>query len=112
DLLDEAAILDEFAPHCVGCPANLAGKAYGCVGYINYPISNEAEIWLLEQLPDVRDPMLFIMLIRGIQEIGYSGQEARRLRNEVGMFFQNPDTLARRYTEMNVTTDILFEMTF
>lgn len=112
DLLQEAAILDEFAHHCQGCPANLTGKAYGCVGYINYPITTKGEVWLLEQLPSVADPILFIMLVRGIQEIGYSGQEARRLRDEPGVYFQNVDTLARRYTEMDVTADILFEMTF
>ena len=113
EVLEEVAVLNEWADVCLNnCPANITGKPYGCIGHINYPISNKGEVWLLEQLPSVADPVLFLMLIRGIQEIGYSGVEARQLRDQVGIYFQNPDTLARRYSELDVTTDILFEMTF
>ncbi|MCB9437585.1 MAG: hypothetical protein H6673_11435 [Anaerolineales bacterium] len=111
-VMQEAEILDELAPHCSGCPANLTGKPYGCVGYINYPISNNAEMWLLHQLPDATDPVLFLMFHRSIKEFGYTGAAARQLRDQVGVFFDNPDTLARRYTQLDVTTDVLFEMSF
>lgn len=111
-VMQEAQILDELSIHCEGCPANLTGKPYGCIGYINYPIANEAEVWLLQQLPSVAEPILFLMLQRGVKEFGYTSAAARQLRDQVGTFFENPDTLARRYAEMDVTTDILFEMTF
>lgn len=112
DLIDQATVLDDFQAECDGCPANRTGQPFGCIGYINYPIANEAEIWLLEQLPSENDPVLFLMLMRGITEFGYTGESARTLRDQVGVYFANPDTLARRYAEMDVTTDVLFEMTF
>ncbi|NDJ86659.1 MAG: hypothetical protein GYB66_12295 [Chloroflexi bacterium] len=112
EVLDEAAILDELEHHCVGCPANAAGRPYGCLGTISYPISREAEIWLLEQLPGIAEPILFLMLMRGVQEFGYTGDQARELRDYEGIYFEASDTLARRYAEMDVTADVLFEMTF
>ncbi len=112
DLIDNAAILRDFQADCVDCPANRTNQPFGCIGYLNYPIANEAEIWLLEQLPSENDPVLFLMLTRGISEFGYTGEAARALRDQVGIYFNNPDTLARRYAEMDVTTDVLFEMMF
>ncbi len=112
DLLAEAAVLDEWAGHCTYCPANLTDSPYGCVGYVNYPILRQSEIWWLEQLPTFAQPVLFLMLIRGVQEFGYTGQSARELRDRVGVYFENPDTLARRYAQIDVTADVLFEMTF
>lgn len=112
DLIDHAAVLSDFQAECIGCPANRTEQPFGCFGYLNYPIANEAEIWLLEQLPSESDPVLFLMLMRGISEFGYTGETARTLRDQVGVYFANPDTLARRYAEMDVTTDVVFEMTF
>lgn len=111
-VMQEAQILDDLAIHCEGCPANLTGKPYGCVGYINYPIANNAEIWLLHQLPSVAEPVLFLMFRRGLKEFGYTGNAARQLRDQLGVYFENPDTLARRYSDLDVTTDVLFEMIF
>lgn len=112
DALDEAAIVDRLAQDYQSCEAAEVLAFYECFGSLNYPLANRAEIWLLEQLPGIEDPMLFLMLMRGVQEFGYTGQAARELRNNVGVYFQNPDTLARRYAELDVTTDVLFEMTF
>lgn len=112
DAIDRSAILDELARDYHECDTLEFASFYECFGSITYPIENNTEIWLLEQLPGVDSPILFLMLMRGVQEFGYTGHEARKLRDNVGVFFQNPDTLARRYAEMDVTTDVLFEMTF
>jgi hypothetical protein len=112
DALDRAAVLDDIARQYAECDTLKFASFYECFGSINYPIENDTEIWLLEQLPGVESPILFLMLMRGVQEFGYTGEAARALRDNVGVYFQNPDTLARRYAEMDVTTDVLFEMTF
>lgn len=112
DAFERFKQLDAVAAAYDACTAFKMGGFLDNFGAINYPIGNRAEIWLLEQLPGVEDPLLFLMLMRTVQEFGYTGDETRRIRDQVGVYFQNPDTLARRYTEMDVTTDILFEMTF
>ena len=52
-MLDLAAQLDPLEQHCAGCPANVSGRPFGCVGAIQYPITAAAERWLLDQLPDI-----------------------------------------------------------
>ena len=110
--LDEAKVLDEIAQKFSECSDAETLQFYDCFGSINYPLQNRGEIWLLEQLPGIESPVMFLMLVRGVQEFGYTGDAARELRNNVGVYFQNPDTLARRYSEMDVTTDVMFEMMF
>jgi hypothetical protein len=111
-LMDSAAELQTLSQYCEGCPANRAGKAFGCVGYINYPISRQAEIWMLKQLPGPEYPVLFLMLQKGVTEFGYTGATARGLRDQRGVFFETMDTLGRQFPEFTITTDSLFEMTF
>lgn len=113
DLIQAANELDDVAHYCKDCPANAHSRPFGCIGYLNYPISTQAEVWLLQQLPSPNDdPLLFLMLKKGIEEFGYSGDKPRELRNQVGVFFENPDTLGRQYPELTVTTDQIFEMMF
>ena len=112
DAFERAKVLDDVARTYADCDELGFADFFGCFGSVNYPIANKAEIWMLEQLPGVESPVLFLMLMRGVQEFGYTGNAARELRNQVGVYFQNPDTLARRYAEMDVTTDVLFEMIF
>lgn len=112
---DAIARVDQLAPIIAAydtCQDFKLGSFHDCFGALNYPISNKAELWLLEQLPGVEDPVLFLMLMRTVQEFGYTGQQTRDIRDQVGVFFQNPDTFARRYAEMDVTTDVVFEMMF
>lgn len=112
EALDRAAPLEGIARQYADCDQLQFATFEECFGSINYPLENKTELWLLEQLPGVESPILFLMLMRGVQEFGYTGNVARELRDNVGVFFENPDTLARRYAEMDVTTDVLFEMTF
>lgn len=43
--------LRPLAFHCVRCPANHPGRAFGCFGMVQCPISQEAEEWLVDLLP-------------------------------------------------------------
>jgi hypothetical protein len=43
--------LRPLAFHCVRCPANHAGREFGCYEALQLPVSAEAEEWLMELLP-------------------------------------------------------------
>jgi hypothetical protein len=114
--LDELARLwkelEGFEDYCQNCPANRAGKAFGCIGSINYPISGRAEVWMLSRLPSPDDPIPFLLLQQG-REMGNTGESAEGLReNHPGVFFQSPEVVARKYDEFVVTGEQLFELMF
>jgi hypothetical protein len=113
EALDQAKELSEVAPHCVGCPANRTNQPFGCITTINFPISENGEIWLLRQLPQSGSPLVHF-LQRGINEYGYDGETARPLRKQEEVYFESDEALGRPYVDQNliVTTDMLFEMMF
>lgn len=86
DLLDEANDLDPLAGHCAGCPANVVGTAFGCMNFIQYPLSLAAERWLLDRLPGIDEPLMFLLLKQGVQELGYDGAMVAPLRGNANIF--------------------------
>lgn len=111
DLLDRAAELDPLAGHCAGCPANLTGHPFGCIGQINYPISDRAEAWLLDQLPSIEQPLIWLLLREGSQKLGYDGSLTRQLRAS-GHYFEERRLRGRDLTEFVFSADQVFEMLF
>ncbi len=119
DLLDHAAALDVHAHHCSACPANRSGSPFGCMGFIQYPISAQTEAWLLDRLPVPDEPLVWLLLKQGIQRLGYDGSFVRALReldkqNEGGerTYFLSPEAPQRRLGELRVTGDQALEMIF
>ncbi len=119
DLLDHAADLDEHAHHCAACPANRSGSAYGCMGFIQYPISAEAEAWLLDRLPVPDEPLVWLLLKQGIQRLGYDGSSVRTLRERDSQmayderkYFLAEQAPRRRLGELRVNGDQALEMIF
>jgi len=112
DLLDAAAELEPWAPYCVGCPANAAGRAFGCVGTINYPLSLAGERWLLDQLPGNDYPLVFLLLQKAIHDQGYHGEAAARLRAQEGVFLESAEAPQRSVDGFVITGDQVFEMLF
>jgi hypothetical protein len=111
DLLDRAAELDPLAGHCAGCPANLTGQPFGCIGQINYPISDRAEAWLLDQLPSIEQPLAWLLLREGSQKLGYDGSLTQQLRAS-GQYFEERRVRGRDLTEFIFSADQVFEMLF
>jgi hypothetical protein len=112
DLLDLAAELTPWEPYCIDCPANRAGGPFGCVGAINYPLSEQAERWLLDQLPDNNHPLPFMLLQGAIREMGYRGESVAPLRAQEGVFLEAPQPLERDLEAVRVTGDQVFELLF
>ena len=111
-LIDEAAALDPLAPYCVNCPANRAGRPFGCFDAISYPISRAAEVWLLKQLPTPDDALPYLLLRQVIADSPNLGDQVKRMRATDDVFFETSDVFARRVEDLSVSTDQLFEMLF
>ena len=119
DLLDHASALDDHADHCLTCPASRARRPYGCTGFIQYPITSMAETWLLERLPVPDEPLVWLLLRQGIQNLGYDGSSVKALRHAAvdlasggPTYFELPDAPQRRLGELRVSSDQLLEMIF
>src|SRR5690349_18050669 len=52
DALNDAKALDDVAEYCQNCPVNHTQYPFGCIMTLNFPIAEDAEIWLLKQLPE------------------------------------------------------------
>ncbi len=112
DLLDAAAELEPWAEHCRTCSANRLADVFGCLGGIPYPIPEQAERWLLAQLPDERHPLPYMLLQKAIREHGYSGKAASALRQQTGVFFEAEKAPVRDLNALRVNGDQIFEMLF
>lgn len=111
-LLDAAAELTPMEQHCHNCPANRTGKSFGCMGFIQYPISTKAETWLLNRLPVPDEPLIWLLLRQGIEEFQYDGASVRPLRQTSGTYFEEQKVISRRLGEFEVNADQVFEMIF
>ncbi|NHQ87356.1 hypothetical protein HA050_14665 [Iodobacter sp. HSC-16F04] len=86
DLLLEAAPLEQLAHHCSGCPANIRSVDFGCGGAIHYPISAQAERWLLSRLPsDLNSPRGFL-LKQAIADFNFDGLAIDTVRNRQDLY--------------------------
>ncbi|MEQ8672005.1 MAG: hypothetical protein RLP44_00540 [Aggregatilineales bacterium] len=112
ELLDEAAELHPLEAHCLGCPANRTGERFGCMGFIEYPISRQAESWLLDRLPVPDEPLIWLLLKQGVQEFQYDGGTVKRLRADSDAYFEERMVLSRRLGEFSIDANQLFEMIF
>lgn len=119
DLIDHAAILDDYASHCQLCPANRSGQPFGCIGFIQYPITARAETWLLERLPVPDEPLIWLLLRQGIQKLGYDGASVKALREadgapdaRKGAYFELPIAPERRLGQLRISGDQALEMIF
>jgi hypothetical protein len=85
DLLQESAPLAALAPHCAGCPANLQKRDFGCGGVVHYPITIQAERWLMSRLPTHPEGPKAKMLLRAIKQLKIDGKaiDAARSRKDV-----------------------------
>ena len=119
DLIDHASALDDYAEHCASCPANRNRQPFGCMGFIQYPITARAETWLLERLPAPDEPLVWLLLKQGIQRLCYDGASVRELREADGgvdaaerAYFELPNAPVRRLGELRVSGDQALEMIF
>lgn len=73
EMMAEAAPLDAMAPHCAGCDACALDSAFGCFGYLNYPLTETLERWIVDRIQPANTLGGFLLL-RAIDDFGYDGQ--------------------------------------
>lgn len=95
-LLDVIEPLSELDGECKGCPANVSGRSFGCIGKVNYPIRKEAEDWLLARLPDDAKDTNLAELLQYLADLGIDGApvEAQRARSRM---FERRETAVRKW---------------
>ena len=115
DMLDDAAPLEQLRQHCVGCPANVLDKPFGCFNTINYPISQLTEVWLMKRLPTPDEPLIFLLVQQAVQDILPNAELAEQIasmREREGVFFQSTEMLGRHYDQATITTNHIFQLLF
>lgn len=112
DMLDNFDELKPVMPHCQGCPANRTGMPFGCMGFVQYPISGEAEEWLLNQLPSIDEPLVWLLLKQGVENFAYDGLAIDRLRKEGDTYFLDKFPANRFLGEFTLNANQIFEMIF
>ena len=112
DLLDAAEELRPLEHHCLGCPANRAGRPFGCIGHIEYPITGYAEAWLLDQMPVPDDTLVWLLLKQGVEEFKYDGARIEPLRNASNAYFEDELPASRILGEFTIDANQVFEMMF
>jgi hypothetical protein len=86
DLFAESAPLDELAPHCQGCGANVMQRPFGCGGAIHYPITADVEAWLLARLPDDLGSAVGKSLMDTLAQPGLDGAAIDAARQRPDLF--------------------------
>ena len=112
DLLDDYDEVAKVAHHCQGCPANRTGTPFGCMGTIQYPISGAGEAWLLNQLPSIDEPLVWLLLKQGVENFAYDGQTIARLRQQNDTYFEDKVAAQRFLGEFMLNANQIFEMIF
>lgn len=112
DILDESDELKPLEHHCRGCPANRTGTPFGCTGFVQYPISGKAEAWLLNQLPSIKEPLVWLLLKQGVENFQYDGQTVAELRKQGDTYFEDNHAAARSLGDFSINANQVLEMIF
>lgn len=112
DLLDAAEELRPYESYCVGCPANRAGRPFGCIDHIEYPVSGQGEAWLLDQMPVPDDTLVWLLLKQGVEEFKYDGASIVPLRGTSDAYFEDSQPASRILGEFALDANQVFEMMF
>jgi len=116
DLLDESGPLDVVTPFCESCPAQL-GRELACHRRIRYPIPEKVEIWLMARLPQTLACTAGAMLVRALNELGWTGEPTAKLRASGTTYFESRVAHGVRWeaadgSAIEMSSDQLFQMMF
>lgn len=116
DCLAEAAPLEQLASNCSGCARNIRSADFGCGGAIHYPISAQAERWLVSRLPTDLSTQRGQLLTRAIADFNFdgSGIDAVRSRNDL---FESKTPVERKWgsffsKKTRITSSQILHMAF
>lgn len=113
-LQDMIAPLQELDGECKGCPANVSGRSFGCIGKLDTPIRKEAEDWLLARLPDDAKDETLAQLVRHLADLGIDGAPVEALRSR-SRLFERKEAAVRKWggwfgAKTQITSSQLLQM--
>ncbi len=118
DLFSKTSQLKDLAKSCENCPLS-DGEGFGCYHHINYPISAEAERWLVQLAHAAQAKGLpESILLKFILDEEVTGEFFGRLRkDERSMFLQYPEPLEvvvkkKLLKKTKINTDQILDMLF
>nr|HEX4319039.1 hypothetical protein [Kofleriaceae bacterium] len=116
DLIDESKPLDDVAGECATCPAGLT-REFACHRRIRYPIPDHVEQWLMSRLPATLGNSAGVLLVRGLAELGWTGEPAAKLRAAGDTYFESRVAYGVRWAGddggvIEMSSDQLFQMMF
>lgn len=97
ELLQAGGTLRPYESACDGCTANFRRKPFGCCGYLNYPISDPEERWLMGRLPESLHSAGGIYLRSALRDLQIDGAPVAGLRKD--LFFQRAEPVVRQWNE-------------
>lgn len=86
DCLSEAAPLKQLAQNCLGCSKNVRSVDFGCGGAVHYPISTQAERWLVSRLPEDLNSARGHLLTLAINDFNFNGAVIDGARNRKDLY--------------------------
>ena len=89
DLIEKTNHLEQLGKKCENCPIS-QNTAFGCVGYVSYPISQKCEKWLATIAEKSNKKGLpYSTTIVFIEDQNISGQRISEMRNHGQTFFES-----------------------
>ncbi len=115
ELMEQAAGLADLAPHCRDCDACVLSKSFGCVGYLNYPITEAVERWIVERIQPA-STLGGSLLLGAIADFHYDGTAMRgwRKRPELLELRKAPSAVVMKgvVSKKTVSTDQVLQTIF
>jgi hypothetical protein len=115
-LMAQTGALDAHGDECRTCPASPNGAEFGCHQRINYPITEDAEAWLMSRLPKSLDSAAGALLLRGLEEFKWNGTPVEKLRARAGEFLESRVPYGVRWQlegkPVEISSDQLLQMMF
>lgn len=107
------AQMASWSAHCKGCPANTTSEAFGCYGFMSYPIRLETEQWLVKRA--MEGGVSALLAAKVLPQLGVTGDFVAALRARGGSFFQSSEAVVGGWmltdgVRQPMSSDVLVEL--
>ena len=116
DVSDLSGTLEQYGKECASCPANVRSAAFGCFGSVRFPVTGNADHWLISNLPEHMTSPAGSMLVNVMTRLGCDGSELRWMRSSGGRYFELGESPRRSWRlprgSFSLDADALYEAMF
>jgi hypothetical protein len=116
ELKSASSALDAHGEECKTCPAAPRRLPFECHQRISYPISEDAEEWLMSRMPKDVTSAASSLLLRGVEEFKWTGGPVAKLRSKTGEYLESRVPYGVRWTvndkPVEVSSDQILQLMF